>query len=136
MHPDPAGDRHPDGRAAGSAILFLLAAGEVTSWHRVDAAEVWVHQSGGSLVLETWAEGGDGVVRTTLGPPTGDAEPQHVVAPGCWQRALAAGVADDTTTDADDGLVWTLVTCVVVPEFRFDRFEQAPVGWSPPVAGE
>ncbi len=132
MHPDPAGDRHPDGRAAGSAILFLLAAGEVTSWHRVDAAEVGVHQSGGSLVLETWAEGGDGVVRTTLGPPTGDAEPQHVVAPGIWQRALAlpaarAGAPEQLGSD------WVLVTCVVVPEFRFDRFELAPPGWSPPV---
>ncbi len=132
MHPDPAGGRHPDGRAAGSAILFLLAAGEVTSWHRVDAAEVWVHQSGGSLVLETWAEGDDVVVRTTLGPPAGDAEPQHVVAPGIWQRALAlpaarAGAPEQLGSD------WVLVTCVVVPEFRFDRFELAPPGWSPPV---
>jgi predicted cupin superfamily sugar epimerase len=29
------------GRAASTAIYFLLQAGEVSRWHRVDAAEVW-----------------------------------------------------------------------------------------------
>jgi predicted cupin superfamily sugar epimerase len=29
------------GRAASTAIYFLLAAGEVSRWHRVDAAELW-----------------------------------------------------------------------------------------------
>ena len=30
-----------DGRAHSTAIYFLLKAGEVSRWHRVDAAEVW-----------------------------------------------------------------------------------------------
>ena len=30
------------GRGAGTAILFLLRDGEVSHWHRVDAAELWI----------------------------------------------------------------------------------------------
>jgi predicted cupin superfamily sugar epimerase len=29
------------GRAASTAIYFLLARGERSHWHRIDAAEVW-----------------------------------------------------------------------------------------------
>ncbi|HSM20308.1 MAG TPA: cupin domain-containing protein, partial [Hyphomicrobiales bacterium] len=29
------------GRAHSTAIYYLLAAGEVSHWHRVDAAELW-----------------------------------------------------------------------------------------------
>ncbi len=39
------------GRAASTAIYFLLAAGEVSRWHRVDAAEGWHWHAGASLVL-------------------------------------------------------------------------------------
>ena len=34
-------DRGDGARAASTAIYFLLAEGEVSRWHRVDAAEVW-----------------------------------------------------------------------------------------------
>ncbi len=30
------------GRGAATSILFLLAAGERSHWHRVDAAEIWL----------------------------------------------------------------------------------------------
>jgi predicted cupin superfamily sugar epimerase len=36
----------PGERAVASAILFLLAAGESSHWHRVDAAELWLHHRG------------------------------------------------------------------------------------------
>jgi uncharacterized protein len=32
------------GRGAGTAILFLLAAGEASHWHRIDAAKLWIWQ--------------------------------------------------------------------------------------------
>ena len=38
-------------RAASTAIYFLLAAGEISRWHRVDAAEVWHWYAGAPLVL-------------------------------------------------------------------------------------
>lgn len=36
-------------RAASTAIYFLLRAGEVSRWHKVDAAEVWHHYAGAPL---------------------------------------------------------------------------------------
>ena len=107
-------------RGAGTAILFLLEAGQKSHWHRVDATELWLFQAGAALTLKTQS----GPVR--LGPDiaAGDA-PQHVIAPGAWQAA-----------EAHEG--WSLVACVVVPAFDFAGFELAPPGWEPPavVPGE
>lgn len=110
--------RAPDGadgtRGAGTAILFLLAAGEASHWHRVDAHELWIWQAGASLALGLSA---DGVARreVVLGP---DAALQQVVAPQEWQAARSLGG-------------WTLVSCVVAPAFRFEGFHLAPPGWQP-----
>jgi hypothetical protein len=38
-------------RAASTAIYFLLAAGETSHWHRIDAAEVWHWYAGAPLEL-------------------------------------------------------------------------------------
>src|ERR1700682_5615802 len=43
--------RGDGGRGAGTAILFLLRDGEVSHWHRVDAAELWIWQAGAPLRL-------------------------------------------------------------------------------------
>ena len=40
------------GRAASTAIYFLLARGERSHWHRIDAVEVWHWYAGAPLVLE------------------------------------------------------------------------------------
>ena len=40
------------GRAHSTAILYLLKAGEVSRWHRVDAAELWHWHGGAPLLLE------------------------------------------------------------------------------------
>ncbi|HTI66154.1 MAG TPA: cupin domain-containing protein [Caulobacteraceae bacterium] len=105
----------PGQRGGGTAILFLLEAGQGSHWHRVDATELWLFQAGAALTLSTPA----GSVR--LGPDvTAGDRPQHVVAPHEWQTARAA----------DDG--WSLVACVVVPAFDFAGFELAPPGWAPP----
>ena len=32
-----------DGRPSATCIQFLLKAGEVSHWHRVDAAEIWLY---------------------------------------------------------------------------------------------
>ena len=61
LQPHPEGGHYretyrdqPDtGRGVGTAILFLLAAGEVSHWHRVDAVELWVWQAGAPLALHT-----------------------------------------------------------------------------------
>jgi len=41
----------PNGRAAATSILFLLEADQRSHWHRVDAEELWIYQSGSPLAL-------------------------------------------------------------------------------------
>jgi len=95
-------------RAGGTAILFLLEAGQRSHWHKVDADELWFWHAGAPLDLRI----GDAIV--TLGPD----DPQALVPVGAWQAAEAkAG--------------WTLVSCVVVPGFEFSGFTLAPEGWEP-----
>ncbi len=110
-----------DGRGAGSSILFLLPADVTSRWHRIDATELWQHAAGAPLQLSTWAGGSSSVRHHTLGADLADAEvPQAVVDPHVWQSARSLGA-------------WSLATCVVVPEFRFEGFEMLPDDWSPPV---
>ena len=108
-----------DGRAASTAIYFLLARGERSHWHRVDAAEVWHFYAGAPLLLETAASDEAAVTRVTLGPDLAAGEqPQAVVAAGSWQAAESLGD-------------WTLVGCTVAPGFVFEQFWLAPAGWRP-----
>ena len=101
-------------RPAASAIHFLLAAGERSHWHRVDAAELWLWHGGAPLTLRI---GRETVLR--LGPDAASGEALIGIVPkGEWQAAEALGT-------------WTLVSCVVAPAFRFEGFEMAPPGFSP-----
>lgn len=111
---------HPaaGGRGAGTSILFLLAAGDRSHWHRVDAAEIWLWQAGAPLLLGIAAEAGQGALR--LGPDLGGGEALQAAVPAhAWQDARSLGA-------------WSLVSCVVAPAFEFSGFEMAPPGWSPP----
>ncbi|MBS7541129.1 cupin domain-containing protein [Ancylobacter lacus] len=111
--------RTADGRAASTAIYFLLAAGERSHWHRVDTVEVWHWYAGAPLALSLAAEAAGPVETNVLGPDlaTG-ALPQRVVPRGHWQAAESLGA-------------WTLVGCTVAPGFEFAGFELAAPGWSP-----
>jgi predicted cupin superfamily sugar epimerase len=112
-------DPHVDanGRAHSTAIYFLLARGERSHWHRIDAAEVWHHYAGSALVLQIAGDEGQHSVR--LGPDLAAGEvPQAVVPAQAWQAAESTGD-------------WTLVGCTVAPGFDFTKFELAPKGWTP-----
>jgi uncharacterized protein len=110
-----------DGRPASSAILYLLAAGERSHWHRVDADEVWQFAAGDPLELRVWADGGADVAVHRIGPDVvGGERPQVVVPAGAWQAARPLGA-------------WTLVGCIVAPAFDFEGFELAAPGWEPTV---
>lgn len=108
------------GRPAGTAIYFLLKAGERSHWHRVDAAEIWHFYAGAPLVLSV-AETDAGPARDhMLGPELAGGEaPQIVVPKDHWQAAR-------TTGD------WTLAGCTVSPGFRFEGFDLAPRGFEIP----
>jgi predicted cupin superfamily sugar epimerase len=112
-------DRPASGRrGAGTSILFLLAKGERSHWHRVDAAEIWLWQAGAPLLLGTHAAAaGQQLLR--LGPNLASGEVLQAVVPArAWQEASSLGT-------------WSLVSCVVAPAFEFAGFEMAPAGWSP-----
>jgi uncharacterized protein len=110
-------DRGDGGRGAGSAIYYLLAAGQRSRWHRVDATEIWHHYAGAPLVLSVRSRRPDTGHRPGRRPATGQV-PQAVVPTDAWQAAETSGA-------------WTLVGCTVSPAFTFDGFELAPPGWSP-----
>ena len=108
----------PTGRAASTAIYYLLAAGDVSDWHRVDAAEAWHFYAGAPLVLTVSPNGHDAEARH-LGPALAAGQrPQIVVPAGWWQSATSLGA-------------WTLVGCTVAPGFDFAGFELAPPNWRP-----
>jgi len=105
-------------RAASTAIYFLLARGERSHWHRVDAVEVWHYYAGAALELEIADEKGRRE-RVTLGCDLAAGErPQAIVPAHAWQAARSLGD-------------WTLVGCTVAPGFEFAAFELAPKGWEP-----
>jgi len=108
-----------DGRAASTAIYFLLRRGERSHWHRIDAVEIWHYYAGGPLMLELAATDHGPVERVTLGPDLAQGErPQSVVPARHWQAAQTLGD-------------WTLCGCTVAPGFDFKGFELAPKGWTP-----
>ncbi|MGZ5822648.1 MAG: cupin domain-containing protein [Hyphomicrobium sp.] len=115
--------RSDGGRAASTAIYFLLAAGEVSHWHRVDAAEVWHWHAGAPLELAI-APPRVEPNRIRLGNDLDAGErPQAVVPAGHWQSAKSLGA-------------WTLVGCTVAPGFEFPGFDLAPPGFEPGAASE
>ncbi|GIQ76314.1 cupin domain-containing protein [Bradyrhizobium sp. RD5-C2] len=106
------------GRAHSTAIYFLLARGERSHWHRIDAVEMWHYYAGAPLTLKI-AQDGAPQHTITLGPDVAHGEqPQAIVPAAAWQAAESSGD-------------WTLVGCTVAPGFEFAKFELAPKGWEP-----
>jgi uncharacterized protein len=105
-------------RAASTAIYFLLALGERSHWHRVDAVEIWHWHAGAPLALEIAAAPGQRErIMLGNGPAAGE-RPQGIVPAHAWQAARSLGD-------------WTLVGCTVAPGFEFATFELAPPDWEP-----
>ena len=108
-------------RAASTAIYFLLAHGEVSHWHRVDAVEIWHWHAGAPLQLSIAPPDGT-ITDLIVGSDLVEGErPQGIVPPGYWQSARSLGA-------------WTLVSCTVAPGFLFEKFELAAPDFSPPRA--
>lgn len=115
-HPDVV-----DGRPLGSAILYLLGAGERSHWHRIDAVELWHFYEGGPLELEISLDGIT-VERHVLGPDAGAGHLRQVPVPAhAWQAARTDGP-------------YSLAGCTVTPAFLFAHHELAAPGWHPGLA--
>ncbi|RBP97528.1 cupin [Bifidobacterium aemilianum] len=119
--------RHEDTvskRPLSSLIYFLLAQGDASAWHKVDADEIWLWHGPASVRLELGGYGDapesdpDKIQTISLGNQLTDGGSQdasttpvgHMLVPeGCWQRTVP-GKGD------------ALVSCVVSPGFTFDGF--------------
>jgi uncharacterized protein len=102
-----------NGRAVSTAIYFLLARGERSRWHRLDATETWHFYAGDPLALHLANAVGTphGATTLRLGRDLAAGErPQAIVRAGIWQAAETLGD-------------WTLVGCTVAPGFEFAGFE-------------
>ncbi len=107
------------GRAASTAIYYLLRRGERSHWHRVDSAEIWHWYAGAPLLLSIASAAGGVRAEHRLGVDFAAGErPQIVVPAGYWQSARTIGE-------------YTLVGCTVAPGFEFSGFEMAPAGFEP-----
>jgi uncharacterized protein len=113
---DPAQDAN--GRSASTLIYFLLPAGIISAWHRVDAVESWHFYAGAPLRLSLWSGDGPVAIHLLGVDVSGGEQPQFVVPKDWWQSAQSLGA-------------WTLVGCGVTPGFQFSGFELAPRGWQP-----
>lgn len=104
----PSDDR--GSRSALTTIYFLLPAGAMSRWHRVQSDEVWIHIEGAPLELLTISADEWQLQRIVLGALASGQQPVHCVPAGWWQAARSIGD-------------YTLVCCAVGPGFSFDDFE-------------
>ncbi len=105
-------------RGAVTTIYFLLKAGDISRWHRVDATEIWNFHTGAPLRLSIKEDGKEAEDLILGGDVLAGDRPQGIVPPHAWQQAESLGN-------------WTLVGCQVAPAFQFEGFEMAPPEWSP-----
>ena len=98
----------PSGRLLASAIVFLLPAGQVSRWHRVDADELWHFYEGAPLELLI-ADTPAAIERQLLGPVAAQVLPQRLARAQAWQAARTQGD-------------FSLVGCTLAPGFEFAGF--------------
>ena len=101
---------HP-GRADSGSILYYVAPGEITKFHRIDCDEYWCHNAGEDL--EIWSFTPEGELRKLLLGTSGQAEPFVFFRRG---EIFASRLPESSTDGA-------LVTCITVPRFSYEGFE-------------
>ncbi len=97
-------DKERDGRAWSTAILYLLKAGEISHWHRIDTAEIWHYHAGAPLELRQATDDGEQTIEKLGNDVLVDQFPQIIVPARIWQSARSLGD-------------WTLTGCTVAPGF-------------------
>lgn len=98
-------------RALGTAIVYLLRAGERSRFHRLRADELWHLYDGGPLDLHLLADGRHEVRRLGRDPSAGE-RPQLLIPHGTWFAAEPAS-----------GARFALAGCTVSPGFEFADWE-------------
>lgn len=103
-------------RSAGTSILYLMTATDISRWHQVKTDEIWMYHAGSpalQLLLfpdGTWTE-------RIIGPDIMSGHiPQSLVPSHTWQAAVLL----DGKSDPD---AWGLFGAVVVPGFDYADFK-------------
>ena len=105
-------ERFGGARSLGTAIYYLLAAGECSRLHRLQGDELWHLYDGGPLVLHAF-HAGVGYRRWVLGRDTSRRQQPLVAVPhGSWFGA-----------ELDEGGAFALCGCTVTPGFEYADFE-------------
>ncbi len=104
------------GRAAGSAIWFLLTPDSFSAWHRVASEELWHFHAGDPVEHLQLDPRLRTVVRTVLGAGVlAGQRPQLVVPGGTWQAArLRTGARRRG---------WALLGCTLTPAWDEREFQ-------------
>jgi predicted cupin superfamily sugar epimerase len=108
--------RDADGQARCgiTLIVYLLEAGAISRWHRVQGAdEIWHHGGGAPIELLRLPPEGGAAEELTLGAwqmERPNQSPVQVIPAGWWQAARSRGA-------------WSLACCCVGPGFDFADFE-------------
>ncbi|MCE4956589.1 cupin domain-containing protein [Macrococcoides caseolyticum] len=101
-----------DGRLLYTSIYFLLEAGNISHFHRIDSDELWYYQGGDSLTVHMIHPNGQyEAVKLGLDVENGEV-PQFLVPKN---TIFASSVEDDNA--------WSFVGCMVSPGFTFEGFE-------------
>jgi len=105
-------------RSFGTAIYFLLAAGQVSRWHQILSDELWFFHAGAPLeVIVLQPDGGEQKIHLGL-DISGGQMPQAMVPARSWFGSrLLRGQGD-----------FSLVSCTVSPGFDFRDFRLASEG--------
>jgi predicted cupin superfamily sugar epimerase len=106
--------RYGGARPHGTAIYFLLRAGEISALHRIKSDEIWHFYAGGPLVVSVIHPDGEHRDVALGADPNHGHVPQAVVPAGSWFGATLR-----------PGAVYALVGCTVAPGFDFADFELA-----------
>jgi len=110
--PGPAlPNRFSGARSHSTAIYYLLRTGELSTFHRIHADEIWHFYAGGPLEIHIIADGVYSQIKLGLDPERGYL-PQAVVPHGAWFAARPM-----------TGVEFSLVGCTVAPGFDFADFE-------------
>jgi predicted cupin superfamily sugar epimerase len=108
-------ERLASGRAAGSAILFLITPVEFSALHRLETDEVW-NFCAGDPVEHVQLDTRDGSARSIrLGPFLATDAPQVVVPAGVWQGARLAESGPPRRG-------WALLACAMAPAWDESEF--------------
>jgi hypothetical protein len=106
-------ERLADGRAAGSAVLFLITHENFSALHRLETDEIW-HFSGGDPVVHLQLDPHTGQAQSTrLGSDPFTDVGQLVVPRRVWQGAKPA---------AETARGWSLLACTMAPAWDEREF--------------